>query len=328
MVCSSNKPTSTCSSSLLFKGVNAISEDLLLNVVEANFKTFFDWAFLNLGAWFDATIDEYTIYSSGFSPATLLPVVDEAYEDGQVWQGMRKDWVWETGCFMDDSAPIEISGLYINNTYYPHSSSGDYFVDYPNGRVVFDTAIDTSSSVELNHSYRNIQIYRASDSPWFSTLQFNSYNPGDLDLQRSEDGNWSIDGIHRVQLPAIVIEPISRSQSRPFEIGSRSLIVQQDIGFYVLAETKNERNKLLDILRLQQDLTMKLYDTNSLAQSGEYPLDYRGDINLSGVMYPDMVQNYYWRKCEIKSVNLFEIESINPEFHQGLARATIEIISN
>lgn len=328
MVCLSNKPTSTCSSSLLFKGVESISEDLLLNILEANFKTFFDWAFLNLGAWFDAEIDEYTIYSSGFSPASLLPVVDEAYEDGQVWQGIRKDWVWETGCFMDDSAPIQVSGIFVDNTYSPYSPSGDYFIDYPNGRLVFDSAISTTSSVEVNHSYRNIQVYRASDSPWFSTLQFNTYNTSDLDIQRSEDGNWSIGGNQRIQLPAIVIEPFSRSQSRPFEIGSRSLIVQQDIGFYVLAETKNERNKLLDILRLQQDLTMKLYDTNLLAQSGKYSLDYNGDINPSGIMYPVMVEQYYWRKCEIKSVNLFEIESINPEFHQGLVRATIEIISS
>lgn len=327
MVCADNRPNGPCNSSLLFKGVNTISEDLLLNIIEANFKTFFDWAFLNIGGWFDATIDEYTIYSSGFSPSTLVPVADEAYDDGQVWQSMRKDWIWETGCFMDDSEPVMISGLFIDSIYYPHSSSGDYLIDYPNGRVIFNDPINTSSEVAINHSYRNIQVYRASDSPWFNTLQTYSFNASDPDIQRSADGNWSIGGNHRVQLPAIIIEPISRSQSRPFEIGSKSLIIQQDIGFYVLAESKNERNKILDILRLQQDHLITLYNTNSLAQSGEYPLDYNGDINPDGLMYPDMIANHSWRKCEIKNVNLYEIESIRPELHQGLARATLEIIS-
>ena len=85
MVC--DKTKRICSNHLFFEGVSSYNEDLLLNIVEANFKTFFDWSFLHIGAWFDATIDEYTIYSSGgFSPAQLKLSFDEFYEDGQVWQ--------------------------------------------------------------------------------------------------------------------------------------------------------------------------------------------------------------------------------------------------
>jgi hypothetical protein len=325
---SCNKQKTICSNHLFFEGVSSFTEDLLLNIVEVNFKTFFDWSFLNIGAWFDAIIDEYTIYSSGFSPAQLRLVSDEFYQDGQVWEGIRKDWVWETGCFIenDEYAPIKISGLFVDDTFYNYPSGG-FIINYPEGKVIFDSPVDTASDVMLNYSYRNVQIYRASDAPWFSMIQYNSFNASSVDIQRTEDGDWSIAGNHRIQLPAIVIDPISRSQSIPYEIGSNELIMEQDIGFYVLAENKNDRNKLLDILRLQQGITIDLYNTSEIAQNNHYPLDYNGDINPSGFMYPEMVQNYHWRTCYIKNISLYEVESITPNFHQGLARATLEIIS-
>jgi hypothetical protein len=315
-----------CQSTVVFQGLNSISDDLLLNITEANFKTFFDWAFLDLGAWFDAEIDEYSIYSSGVQQSQLLPVADEAYEDGQVWQGIRKDWVYETGCSANGTEPIAISGLYIGSTFYPYPG-GDFAVNYPDGRIIFDSPISISSNVKMNYSYRNVQIYRASDAPWFNMIQYGSFNNSDIDIQRMEDGNWSIAGNHRIQLPAIIIEPISRSQSMPYEIGSRQLVISQDIGFYIVAETKNERNKLLDILRLQQGMTIQLYDTNEVAQNEVYPLGPTLDINPSGLMYPDLVSQYPYRKCYLRNINLFEIESLTPYFHQGLARATVEIIS-
>lgn len=316
-----------CHSSVTFQGVDSISEDLLLNIVEANIKSYFDWGFLNLGAWFDAEIDEYNIYSTGVQHSQLLPVVNEAYDDGQVWQGIRKDWVYETGCFIPSSGhPIIVSGLYVDGSFYSYPS-GDFTINYPEGWVIFDSPIPISSTVKMNYSYRNVQVYRASDAPWFSQLQYDSQNTSDIDIQRTSDGDWSIAGNHRIQLPAIVIDPISRSQSIPYEIGSRQLVISQDFGFYVLAETKNERNKILDILRLQQGLTITLYDTNEVSQNEKYPLGPDLDINPTGLMYPGLVTDYPYRQCYLRFINLLEIDTLTPNFHQGLARATLEIIS-
>lgn len=44
-------------------------------------------------------------------------------------------------------------------------------------------------------------------------------------------------------------------------------------------------------------------------------------------MYPDMVDQYPWRKCFIKNISLFEMDSTTPNLYQGMARATVEIIS-
>lgn len=314
-----------CNNNTTFQGINDISEDLLLNIVEANFKTYFDWAFLNLGAWFDAEVGEYTINSSTVQQAQLLAVADEAYLDGQVWQGIRKDWVFESGCHPTTN-PIQISGLTVDGAFHSYPG-GDFVINYPEGRVIFDAPVSIGATVLMDYSYRNVQVYRASDAPWFSELQYNTFNNSDPDIQRMEDGNWSIAGNHRIQLPAIIIDPIARSNSSPYELGSRGLVISQDIGFHVIAETKNERNKLLDIIRLQQGITLDMYDTNLVAQAEKFPLGPNLDKNFAGEMYPDLVLNYHYRKCFLRMVNLYEIQSLGPNLHQGLARATVEIIT-
>lgn len=316
---------SNCDYNTCFKGVNNISEDLLLNILEANFKMYFDWAFLNIGAWMDANIGNDTIYGI-HSPSRLIAVNDPSYQDGRVWQGIRKDWVWEQNVSYNNTSPLDISSVLLNNTTTV-AKTGNFIVNYPLGRIIFNSALPISSKVDLEHSYRLVQTHRSSESPWFNILQYSSLNTANQDIKRTEDGEWAIGANHRIQLPAIVIESVPRSRSRPYEIGNNLLWLEQDIAFYVYAETKNDRNKILDILRLQQDVTLQLYDTNQLAQNDQYPLDYHGDIKNNPLMYPDIVQNYSWRKCLIKNVNLFEIDSLHPNFHQGMVRATVEIIS-
>ena len=80
---------------LSFKGVSHIGEDLLLNDLELNMKVWLDYSFMHLGAWFDVSIPTSGAYGGDF--ATLKFISDRSYTDGQVWEGVRKDWVWETG---------------------------------------------------------------------------------------------------------------------------------------------------------------------------------------------------------------------------------------
>jgi hypothetical protein len=313
-----------CDYNTTFKGINNISQDLLLNVVESNFKIFFDWAFLNIGCWFDIEISNSTLFGTN-KHSKLLLAEDPSYTKGSVWQGIRKDWVWESGVVFNNTSPIPISGVFVNNVFQPLGSN--YLIDYPLGRVIFNNALNTNTPVELNYSYKHVQVYRSCDSPWLNILQYSSYETNNKDISRTADGDWSIGGHHRIQMPAIVIESLSRSRSRPHEIGNNNLVIEQDIAFHILAENKNERNKLLDILRLQQDSVIWLFDTNQIAQNDEFPLDHNGNLKSNALMYPDIVAKYPWRKCWIKNVNLFDIESPHPSLHRGLVRATLEIIS-
>jgi hypothetical protein len=314
-----------CNLSTQFKEVNNIGDDFLLNILESNIKMFLDWSFLNIGSWFDAVAGQDTIYG-GRQHSKLLPVYDPAYNDGQVWQGIRKDWVWEKGFTYNTNSPIELNSVTVDGSTV--NKTGNFVTNYPLGRIIFNNPINIGSTVNASYSYRFVQVHRSSESPWFNIVQQSSYNTSNQDITLTEDGDWAIGANHRVQLPAIVIEALPRSRSLPYEIGSSSLVIEQDIGLYVLAENKNDRNKLLDIIRLQQDHTILLFNTNALSQDDKYPLDYNGDLKIDPLMYPDIVTQYPWRKCWLKNINLFEIDSPHPNLHQGMARITSEIISN
>ena len=316
---------SNCNFNSCFKGVDNISQDLLLNILEANFKTYLDWSFLQIGSWFDVVKPQQTFYGTN-NHYKLLRVEDPSYPDGTVWQGIRKDWVWETGSFYNSTSPIVINNVLVNGSVI--SKNNNFFIDYPNGRIIFNSPISTNSTVELDYSYRFVQVLRSSESPWFNLLQYSSFNTNNLDINRNDSGEWSIGNYHRIQLPCIIIESIPSSRSRPYEIGNTLLWLEQDLVLYVLSENKNDRNKLLDIIRLQQDSTLHLFDTNTVSQNDAFPLDYNGDIKNNALMYPNLISQYFWRKCFIKSVNLTELESKHYNFHQGAARLTLEIISS
>lgn len=318
--------SNNCGYNTLFKNVSRITDDFLLNILESNFKLYLDWAFLNIGSWFDAVVGESGIYG-GNPHSSLRLVEDPAYSDGSAWQSIRKDWVWETGVSYSNTSPINISGIYVNNSFMPYSGNA-FIINYPEGKLILDNPVPTNSKIKLNYSYRYIQTHRALDNPWFDLLQFNTYQTNNLDIIRSDTGDWSINGGARIQMPAIIIEAVPRSRSRPYEIGNNNLLIEQDLSFHILAENKNDRNKLMDILRLQQDNTIMLFNTNEISQNNQFPLDYNGNVVSNPLMYPDMVLNYPWRHCLIKTVNLFEIDSPHPNLHRGLVRATMEIISD
>lgn len=314
----------SCQPSTCFKSVNSISQDQLLNILESNFKSFLDWSFLNIGGWIDAEASNNTLFG-GWPTFQLIAVEDPSYTNGQVWQGFRKDWIYEKSVIYNGTSPKSLDGLYINGTYIPYSS-GAFTINYPLGRIILNSPIDPASIVYMDYSYRIVQTYRANDAPWFQLLQFMSYNTNNPDLQQIGEGEWSIGGHHRVQMPCIIIESLSRSRSRPREIGSAGLILEQDLMFHILSDNKNDRNKLLDILRLQQDLHHWLYNTNDLAQDDKYPLDYNGDLKVAALTYPEILDQYKWRKCWWKNVVLSEVQSPHHRLHQGSIRLTVEII--
>jgi hypothetical protein len=308
-----------CQSSLVFKNVSNITEDLLLNSIEANLKLFLDWAFLSIGGWFDVSINENTLQNDSYDKLILAD--DKAYTPGTVWESQRKDWVWETITYCDRS-PISNLGLTINGNAV---ASNNYTINYPLGRIILNSAVPASSNIRCNYSYRYAQTYRANDSDWFSLIQYNGPTTTKA-IDRLSNGSWQIGKTHTIQLPAIVIESLPRSRSRPHEIGSGGLVLEQDFAFHILADNKNDRNKIVDILRLQQDLTIWLFDTNLLTANNKYPLEYNGSLKQNALMYPDIIGQYPWKKCWLKNINVFEVDSVDPNMHRAAVRMTAEII--
>lgn len=308
----------------LNKHVTQAGDTLLTSQLESNIKTYLDWGLLEIGGFFNVSDASSGIYGGSFN--TLRRVDDPNYTAGQVWETARKDWVWETGTTYS-SSPINISGVYVDGILYGtgHATYGHHY-NYPLGRVVFDSAISTSATVRVNHSYRNVQVYIADQAPWWDELQYDSFRVDDSTFDSVGSGNWQILSNHRVQLPSVVIEAVPRRSFRPYEMGTVGNYVYQDVLFHILAESRWWRNQLVDIISLEKDRTIKLYDNNSIADITGYPLDFRGMRLTDPLMYPNMVDDHFWKNARFFNVSVTEMDAINSRLFRGTVRATMEII--
>ena len=123
-----------CNAQTQFKGVKSISDEFLLNILESNFKMFFDWSFLKIGAWLDAKQPvDGSIFGNNNPSYKLILVDDPSYDAGSVWQGLRTDWVWENGIDYNGNSPIVIDSISIN------------------GNI-----LDSGFIIEIKQDYRNI----------------------------------------------------------------------------------------------------------------------------------------------------------------------------
>lgn len=316
------------------KHLTKVSDTDLLTELEYNLKMWIDWGLLAGGGWIDVNVPQTGIY--GGVESSLKFISDPNYTDGQIWEGNRKDWVWETGVEFDDSdtnaEPINITGVMVSGVSYA-SGHGTYgwHINYPMGRVVLDNPVATGATVQCAHSYRWAQTYNFDDAPWWHELQYRSHRADDTHfIQSNQLGDWSIGPHHRVQMPSVIIECVPRGTSRGYELGNNALTVEQDIDLNIITESRIDRNKLLTYFRDQKDKAIWLYDTDSVIESGDYPLDYRG-MRVGAKMYPDLVNTsanggHRWKKAYIVDADIFEVESWNPNLFEGKVRWTIEVV--
>ena len=305
-----------------FHNVGGINEKNNISSLEDNIKSFLDWSFLHIGGFVNVNIPTSGInYSSNFH--TLKPIEDPSQKP-KIWEGIRKDWVYESGISYSGHSPINISGIYLNDTFLPAPTGSGlygYNINYPLGRVVFNSNISEKSSVKLSYSYRYVQTYKANENNWWKEVQKETYNPANF----KPSGDYSITANHRVQLPAIIIETIPRTVLIPHELGTTKNIVIQDILLHIFTENAINRNTLTDILLAQKDKVLLLYDIDKVVKQQAYALNFNGNINNSGLSYPDLCSNYkkYW--CTIKDSTIGELNSFSSRLYNSIVRWSIEI---
>jgi len=308
----------------LNKHVTQIGKTLLTSQLESNLKTYFDWGLLGVGSFSNVSIPTSGAYGGTFDKLRLVD--DPSYTLGQVWEGPRKDWVWETGVDYD-TQPNVLTGVYVNGTFY---GTGDatygHHYNYPLGRVVFDNAVTENSTVQVDYAYRNVQVYIADQAPWWDELQYDSFRVDDPTLYDVGSGNWQILANNRVQLPAVVIEAVPRRTLQPYELGTVGNWVYQDVLFHILSESRWWRNQLIDVISLEKDRTIWLYDNNTVASATGYPLDYRGMRSSQAIMYPELVESYRYKMARYYNMVVTEMSSPNSRFHRGTVRATFEVV--
>lgn len=312
------------------KHLTNIRDTDLLTEIETNLKYYIDWALLGAGGFINVDIPQTGI--QGGTEHILRYTVDPSYTNGQVFEGFRKDWVWETGVAFNDDQPNSITGVKVAGTMY---GSGDatygWYINYPLGRVIFNSAIATGSSVQAGYSYRWCQTYIADDAPWWRELQYESHDSTDQFIQRDHTrGDWSIGSHHRVQMPCVIIECVSNGRAEGYELGNNAINRIQSVNLNIIAENRQERNKLVDYFINQKDKVIWLFDSDLMVQNTGFPLDYRGML-VGTKMYTDFVAatgdgGFRWKKCYITDTNAFEVESWHPGLHEGKVNLKLEVV--
>lgn len=301
-----------------FNHVSDIGQRNIISSLEDNLKNFLDWGFLNIGGFIDVNIPT----SGTIGPAFARTVNDPSFNPNTVWETDRKDWVYESGVSHSNRSPINISGVYLNNTFLPApSGSGSYYysLNYPLGRITFNNPVSSSSKVALNYSYKYVQVYKANESVWWKELQKNTYY--------SNNPDYNISSIHRVQLPAIIIETIARNVMSPYELGTTENILKQDVLLHIFSENPVQKNSLVDILMLQKDKTLYLNDITKMLKNNVNSLNFKGQPNPNRLNYDQLQNNsaYFTNKCYIINSTLVENNIFSQSLYNSIVRWTLEI---
>jgi regulator of extracellular matrix RemA (YlzA/DUF370 family) len=323
-----------------FMGVNTIGEHLYMSQIENNIKSFLDNGLLNIGAFINVNKPQNNIYGNNIFK--LKPTEDPNYNTGQVWQTMRKDWIWESGISFEPTplpsadpgnvltnSPNNIDGIYINDVSYPLNTTGQYAykVDYINSRVIFNNPISVNSDVGMEYAYRWCQVYTYDNARWWQQLQYKT-DQNAKHFNQLAEGDFSIFSNNRIQLPAIIIESVSRGLSRPYQLGDKSLIMKQELLLHIVADNMADRNKLIDILRIQQDRVLIFYDTNLVVQNHVQPFNIDGTLNSNRKSYIDLVNdvNYRWNQGRLLDIYASNVQSFSPFLAESNVHISVEII--
>lgn len=310
-----------------FRGFDDYGDAGLSDTLEQNLYAFFNWAFLGLGNW--STVERAASGWYGGDQSRLRLSEDPNYSAGHIWEGFRRDWVWETGVERAEQ-PVRVSGVWVDSSFYSIATTGDYahVVDYPNGRVIFDNAISPSSVVQVSYSYRHVHVTTADDY-WWREIQSYSLRSDDEQFLQYGSGVWSTMSQSRIQLPAIVIEASPELSIRPLMIGTTSAAVGQVVNLYILAETPYDKKRIHDILTRQYDKRISCFDIDAVVAATGYPLDSAGSPIISGLMYPDLVApkaygGYGEQQARVVNVKSYPMQ-ISPGLYGSLVRWTCEV---
>lgn len=315
-----------------FIGINKYSAHTITTQLENNIVSFLDDGLLKIGAFGNVVESTQNLYGSDMS--VLRPVENDGYTDYTVWQSPRKNWVYESVSGVNYS-PITFSGITVSgvsgSAFYPAPTGNatlGYTINYKEGSVIFDNAINRRSKVTASYSYKLFDIEVANKSPIWKSIQKKSFDPANFNNNYFASGDFTTPSEHRTQLPTIVVESVNRSKNMPWRLGDHSLLSEQKVLLHVIAENKIDRDKINDILNRQSTRTINLYDINKLVESGTYPLNFDGSVNPSGLEYDEILANsdYKWLTCRFKNITISDMIFYDIELYGSTIEITNELI--
>lgn len=312
-----------------FKGYTDIGEFSITEAIEDNLVEYINWGFLQLGAFYNIDIPSSGVY--GGDRHRLRSVSDPRYTDGQVWEAYRKNWVWESG-LVSAEQPVAISGIFVDGSYKPKGSG--YYVNYPDGQVIFSDPISTTSTVQLEYSHKWVNVVNADTIPWFRKTQTRSFRVDDSDFMVGS-GDWSDLAENRMQLPIVAVEGIDQSYAG-YQLGGGQY-KYSDVLLHVIAENSQTAKRIASVLADQSESDIYIYDPDRLVSQNQFPLDYRGELASGALCYPDLVKATgdngfrYTNKVQYGKVRLYDsiyqgTDALHENVYHSRVRWSTEVI--
>lgn len=306
----------------VFKGIDNISKPSFTDILSLNIINYLDYGFADIGGYFNVNLNTNGQY--GGRKDILRPANDPRFPQNKIWESKKKNWVWEND--LSIGTPIQISGVYINNTLV---SSG-YNIDYRNGRVIFDNAVSPSSTVALEYSYKWVYIDDTQNLPINRRLDRNSF--------RFEDSNFIVGSGNsntladtRVPLPFVGVNVLEEKTTKPYEIGSYSTLTKNRVLLNIFSESKTEARKIADTITAQENRTIPLYDPYSLAQNSGSPLDFRGYLQNQSSTWKNLVKpsgdgGYLWGGSQNSNTRITSCVTEDGDWlHENMYHITVRL---
>ena len=299
------------------------------NRIYDNLKLFLDDFFISRG-FFDTVASGETNYN-GVNQSQLLPVQNDPLyplDSGSVvhiWQGYRRNWVSESGVQQvhpNVTGPILSSGVYINGVFFGpqpfNSGAGEgVAIDRLNGRVIIESGLPATSTVEVEHSYKEV---------WVDTISrdmiTNQITAIDNDRRVIVNNLPSTPSGEMGQLPMVLMEIRDLDNPQGLQLGG-GIIFRPSINLHVVSNDRYSKDEIIDALTLRAYNTVKMIDLDAAPQErftheGNYGSGYR--------TYSDLTSNYLDRNAFIESVSLVANNDIAQEgYYTALVRMVLRL---
>lgn len=287
-----------------------MSRQRVTSIVKSNLDLWLNDLFLKDGLFHTISLGETDIYGQDLSQ--LTPVSDEDFADGCVWQSHFKSWVHESGIIPSDTGiapPILPTGIVVAGTFYPQDSSHPQYVaalshhfDFPNGRVILDAPLSTSSGMQVAFSHKSVTVEFA-----------NSYEneSKDLYIETSHKDNPYQTGVlsyptkNQRTLPMVLINMVGR-QNDAYELGSASNVAVLNGAFQIWTREPYLLDTLNDLISQQEHVVLIGIDFNTAPQ----PLDFYGDKNPSYTSYGNLANEWgehFYKRIYIDELRLVQV---------------------
>ena len=241
--------------------------------IEANIISYFDYEFLDNGAYFNVALDATGDYNSNLS--SLSKVNDQ--RGFTYWAG-PKNWVYESGA--DNSGVYAPAQIYVNGSGYSLGT-----INYRDG-YVYNVPI-SATGVKASYSYKWISFVSARKTGigrklTTNSVQYSGINP-EIELS--------------LPIVSIDVSPINKVIDYGLS-ADRIKKLEYDVKFTIISTSDSDVKRISDILVNQRNSYIDSFDPTIVKSSVDFPLTKNGIIN-SGKSHQELVELYPWNSIYI-----------------------------